>query len=97
LRNPHHQQEQWNSHLSMMPGMSLRGLANPRRTPVAAPNQKRPDATAQLDNLVCRRAALPRDRRRPHRRNRMPPRHRFLEPIHNVKKGRIRVQILKER
>src|SRR3954467_5010712 len=56
----------------------------PRTLPVAALQK---ESHSQLDNLVVYSMPLLLGRRTARSRETMPPRHRFLEPIHNVKEG----------
>jgi hypothetical protein len=65
-----------------VPGASSRSCG-PRAPPVAAHPKV---SHSQLDNLLQRHALTPAGRNRRSRET-TPPRHRFLEPIHNVKEG----------
>ena len=85
LRNPHHQQEQWNSTCWSCRASCIPGPCKPQANARRSARQKA-SATAQLDNLVCPARPLTRPGKSPRKQeaeNRT--RHRFLEPIHNVK------------
>ena len=73
-----------------MPGAYPRDLACPAALPVAA--NPRIGHSTQLDNHLCKRHALLPEPpvARTLKKKPMPQRHRFLEPIHNVKEERLR-------
>ena len=73
-----------------MPGAYPRDLACPAALPVAA--NPRIGHSTQLDNHLCKRHDAPSRTpvARTPKKKPMPQRHRFLEPIHNVKEERLR-------
>ena len=62
------------------------GAGRLHKAPVAAP-PRRSHSFTQLDKDYCEGMPLPPGRRTARSKETMPPRHRFLEPIHNVKVG----------